>query len=64
MTLDKVLHGLTNENHAIAVEIATLPEHIRGYAHIKMKSIEEARSREGDLLTAFKSPAPHASAAE
>ena len=64
VTLDKVLHGLTNENHAIAVEIATLPEHIRGYAHIKTKSIEEARSREGDLLTAFKSPVPHASAAE
>ena len=60
----ELIAGLDHDNHPLAVEIAGVPEHIRGYGDIKMKSIEEARSREADLMTAFKSPAPHVSVAE
>jgi len=34
----------------LAVEIAALPETIRGYGHIKLKSIAEARRRQDELL--------------
>ncbi len=46
-TVGTLLAGLTRENHALAVEIASLPETIRGYGHIKAKSVggraQEAR---------------------
>ena len=46
-TVETLLAGLTRENHALAVEIASLPETIRGYGHIKAKSVrgraQEAR---------------------
>jgi indolepyruvate ferredoxin oxidoreductase len=45
--------GLTRDNHALAVEIASLPETIRGYGHIKMKSIVAARQKRGELLARF-----------
>ena len=44
-TVETLLAGLTRDNHALAVEIASLPETIRGYGHIKAKSVE-ARAQE------------------
>ena len=45
--------GLDHANHAIAVEIASLPDRIRGFGHVKARSIEEAERREADLLARF-----------
>jgi indolepyruvate ferredoxin oxidoreductase len=49
-TVAQLLEGLTRDNHALAVEIASIPEEIRGYGHIKAKSIAAARSKQAQLL--------------
>ncbi|MGH8704641.1 MAG: indolepyruvate ferredoxin oxidoreductase family protein, partial [Burkholderiales bacterium] len=48
--IERLIAGLTRENHALAVEIASLPEEIRGYGHIKAKSIVAAREKRAQLL--------------
>ena len=52
--LDELLDGLTKENLDLAVEIASLPEGIRGYDTIKERHLEEARVKERELLDAFR----------
>lgn len=54
--LTEVLEGLDHENHALAIEIASLPEKIRGFGHIKLRSITEAQAREAELLQRIRSP--------
>ncbi len=56
-TIDEIVAGLTRENHALAVKIASLPEDIRGYGHIKATSAEEAATKRKALLARFRSPA-------
>ncbi|MEC9345964.1 MAG: indolepyruvate ferredoxin oxidoreductase family protein [Pseudomonadota bacterium] len=43
-------------NHALAVEIASLPADIRGYGHIKDRNIEAVKRREAGLLGRFRNP--------
>ena len=62
--IDELLAGLTPENYELAVEIAALPQQIRGFGHIKLRNLETAKARESQLLAAFRSPAPQATAAE
>ncbi len=52
-TVERLLAGLTRENHATAIEIASLPEHVRGFGHIKAKSVATARKRCQELLAQF-----------
>jgi indolepyruvate ferredoxin oxidoreductase len=52
-TVELLLQGLSPQNQALAVQIASLPEEIRGYGHIKMKSIVAARKKRGELLAGF-----------
>ena len=52
--LDTLLEGLDRGNHARAVEIASLPETIRGYGHVKAKSITAARSKRDALLAGYR----------
>jgi len=52
-----VLKHLGPHNHAVAVELAALPEQIRGFGHVKDKSIARARQRQADLLKQFRAPA-------
>jgi indolepyruvate ferredoxin oxidoreductase len=60
----KLMARLTPENHALAVEIARLPQQIRGYGHVKERARERVKQREAELLGAFLNPAPRVSAAE
>jgi indolepyruvate ferredoxin oxidoreductase len=53
--VDALLANLDRERHALAVQIASLPDEIRGYGHIKMKSIGAARTRREELLARFQS---------
>jgi indolepyruvate ferredoxin oxidoreductase len=53
-TVGTLLAGLTRENHALALEIASLPETIRGYGHIKAKSVEAARKKHAELLARYR----------
>ncbi|HYN13474.1 MAG TPA: DUF6537 domain-containing protein, partial [Burkholderiales bacterium] len=52
-TIDKLLEGLTPENHAIAVEIASIPEDIRGFGHIKLRNLAAAQAKREQLLAKF-----------
>jgi indolepyruvate ferredoxin oxidoreductase len=55
--LDEVLSGLTPQNHALAVELAAVPEKIRGFGHVKEAHLKAAKACEADLLAAFRNPA-------
>ena len=46
--------GLHLQNHAIAVQIAGLPEQMRGFGHVKERNIEKAKAREAALLAQFR----------
>jgi indolepyruvate ferredoxin oxidoreductase len=60
----ELLAGLDHESHALAVEIAALPQSIRGYGHIKEASINAAEAKLAELLSHFRARPPRASAAE
>jgi indolepyruvate ferredoxin oxidoreductase len=55
-TIDELLTGLTLGNHALAVEIARIPEHIRGYGHVKEAHLLAAKAREAELLAQWRNP--------
>ena len=54
-TIEELLPGLSKKNHALAVEIARIPEQIRGYDLVKQKHLESAKSQEKELLKEFSS---------
>jgi len=62
--IEELLGGLDGDNYALAVDIASLPERIRGYGPIKAASIDQAKQDEVDLLQSFRDSSPAASAAE
>ncbi|NNG03104.1 MAG: indolepyruvate ferredoxin oxidoreductase family protein, partial [Inquilinus sp.] len=63
-TIDTLLEGLTAESLPIAVEIAALPEKIRGYGHVKEASLESAEARKAELMAAFQTAPARQEAAE
>jgi len=54
-TIERLLAKLTAENHALAVQLASLPEEIRGFGHIKMRNVNAARKKHAELLQRFES---------
>jgi len=52
-TVERLLTELSPQNHALAIQIASLPEEIRGYGHIKLKSVAAARKKQAELLAAL-----------
>ena len=63
--LDHLIAGLTPANHAIAVGLATIPEKIRGFGHVKMRHLAAAKADEAALREQFDSgSAPLLKAAE
>ncbi|HEX6834830.1 MAG TPA: indolepyruvate ferredoxin oxidoreductase family protein [Rudaea sp.] len=57
-TIDELLAKLDRSNHALAVEIASIPEQIRGYGHVKEAHQAKAQARRGELLAAWRNPEP------
>jgi indolepyruvate ferredoxin oxidoreductase len=58
--VNELLEGVTPEKLALAVDIASIPEFIRGYGPVKMRHLKDAKSREAALLAQWRSPAPSA----
>jgi indolepyruvate ferredoxin oxidoreductase len=52
-TVGRLLAELSPQNHALAIQIASLPEEIRGYGHIKATSVTAARKKRDELLATF-----------
>ena len=48
-SLSTALANLTADNLARAVELASLPEQIRGFGHVKAASVDKARARWREL---------------
>jgi len=57
-TMAEILAKLTPQNHATAIDLASVPEHIRGYGHVKEAHLKTAKARESALLAQFRSPQP------
>ena len=53
LTLEKLLRGLSKKNHDVAIEIAKIPEMIRGYDLVKNRNVKSAKSQEKELLDDF-----------
>jgi len=62
-TIDLLIAGLDGTNHALAVDIAAVPEHIRGYGHVKERHHADAMKRQYDLLSAWRNPSAGRAAA-
>jgi indolepyruvate ferredoxin oxidoreductase len=52
--VDELLGRLNADNHAVAVDLASLPEEIRGYGHVKARHLAAVRTRREDLLGKFR----------
>jgi indolepyruvate ferredoxin oxidoreductase len=48
-----LLQGLNAGNHAVAVEVARMPEVIKGYGHVKDRNVRVARVQWADQMEAF-----------
>ena len=55
--IDELLAGLTAERLALALEIARIPEEIRGYGHVKARHLQAARARWAALMQRWRAPA-------
>ena len=49
-TVAEILDRLTPQNYEVAVDLASIPEHIRGYGHVKDRHLKDAKVRERALL--------------
>ncbi|QKO23492.1 indolepyruvate ferredoxin oxidoreductase family protein [Rhodoferax sp. BAB1] len=52
--IEELLAGLSAANHAAAVEIARLPEQIRGYGHVKARHLAAVRPLWDERLAAWR----------
>jgi indolepyruvate ferredoxin oxidoreductase len=55
--VDELLAGLSADRLPLAVEIAKLPEDIRGYGHVKERHLKAARGKWAELMARWRSPA-------
>ena len=55
-TVEGLLPKLDRGNVALAAEIASIPEHIRGYGHVKEEHLHRAKAREAELLKEWDNP--------
>jgi indolepyruvate ferredoxin oxidoreductase len=54
--LEELLNGLSLDNHDLAVQLARIPEQIRGYGHVKEAHLARAKALEADLLAKWRNP--------
>ena len=54
--LDELARGLDRSNHDLALALASIPERIRGYGHVKERHLAEAKAEEARLLARWREP--------
>jgi indolepyruvate ferredoxin oxidoreductase len=52
--VDEFCTTLSSDNLPAALELARLPEQVRGFGHVKEKSVEEAAARREELLARYR----------
>src|SRR3546814_963250 len=55
-TVGGLLDALDGGNVDLAAEIAAIPEHVRGYGHVKEAHLHKAKAREAELLAQWNNP--------
>jgi indolepyruvate ferredoxin oxidoreductase len=55
-TINNLIRGLGPGNHQLAVEIASIPEMIRGYGHVKARNLVVAEARLTELNALWEQP--------
>ena len=55
-SIEELLTSLTAANHATALEIARIPEQIKGYGHVKARNLAAARERWDALRAQYRDP--------
>jgi indolepyruvate ferredoxin oxidoreductase len=50
----ELLDKVTPQNYGLAVDLASIPEYIRGYGHVKERHLKDAKVREAALLDQFR----------
>jgi indolepyruvate ferredoxin oxidoreductase len=53
-SIDEVLRSLNATNHSQAVAIASIPEDIRGYGHVKARHLVAARAKWENLMAQWR----------
>ena len=54
----ELLQGLSPERLELAVQLARLPERIRGYGHVKHANVTAVRQQWTDMLARYRAPSP------
>ena len=54
-TVDEVLAKLRADNYALALELARVPEQIKGFGHVKVRNLAAARSKWEGLMAQWRS---------
>jgi indolepyruvate ferredoxin oxidoreductase len=62
--IGELLGGLTPVNHALAVKLASVPDDIKGYGHVKDAHLEKAKRKQAELLNQWRNPQAMKIAAE
>jgi indolepyruvate ferredoxin oxidoreductase len=52
--IEELIQNLNADNHAAAVELARIPEQIKGYGHVKERNLALARAQWAELRQAFR----------
>ncbi|HET9762746.1 MAG TPA: DUF6537 domain-containing protein, partial [Casimicrobiaceae bacterium] len=58
--IEELLPSLGAHNHAIAVQLASIPEQIRGYGPVKERHLATAKAKEAELVAKYRAAAPAA----
>ena len=61
-TLVEIEERLSPETIAVAVELASVPEHIRGFGPVKARHLAQAKDRREALLAQLRNPSPRGAA--
>ena len=56
--LAEIERKLKPETHLTAVELAGLPEEIKGFGHVKLANFDKAKKKEAQLLEMLRNPKP------
>lgn len=55
-SMDDALQRLTTDNHATAIEIARIPDLIKGFGHVKERNLKAARVKWDELTVELHDP--------
>ena len=56
--VEEIVLNLDRSNHEAAIELAAIPDQIRGYGHVRERYLASARPRQATLLEDFRHRRP------